>query len=274
MKKNIWLAIPMFMTLLTACGAKESTPTLDPAGTFTAVANTIIAGQPTATQVLTETPQPTSAATATLFPTVQSAPAVTNVVSYVYSSSTTSTDCDDASYVSDVTISDGTEIYPGESFTKTWKIYNAGSCTWDTDYALTFVSGEDMDGEDTYLDEEVSPGETVSISVSMVAPTTEASYTGYWRMANDDGDLFGDTIYVNIVVTDDASTLTPTSTPTSTDADDDDDATSTPTTAPTSTTEATSTSIPATSTPIPATSTPVPTEVPTESVSSESTTTS
>ena len=33
-------------------------------------------------------------------------------------------------FMSDVTYQDGTKVNPGTEFTKTWQIYNNGSCTW------------------------------------------------------------------------------------------------------------------------------------------------
>lgn len=259
MKRQYLLTIMILPAILTACGnAQASTPSLDVGGTFTAVASTLIAGEPTTTTQPSAIPEPTSLATATFFPTIQVVNTVVNPV-VSYSSVASTTTCDDASYVSDVTIDDGTEIYPGETFVKTWQLYNSGTCTWDEDYSLTYVSGSQMSGSDTALEDEIAPGEYVEISISMVAPTTEATYNGYWRMTNDDGTLFGDTIYVNIVVTDSASTSTPTPTATSTTSG------ATSTTAPTSTPEPTSTPVPATSTPIP---TEIPTEVPASTESS------
>ncbi len=140
-----------------------------------------------------------------------------------------------------MTITDGTILAPGESFVKTWEFQNTGTCDWSEEYLLTFVSGNDMDGETAEIGEEVSAGVTGDLSVSLIAPSTEGTYTGYWRLADEDGNLFGQSIYVMIVVSNDAATTTPT--PTSTDE-----------------TEVTSTSVPtSTSTP-----TIVPTAVPTE----------
>ncbi len=262
MKKLMSMVLLGMTFFLPACGNSKATPTLDIGGTFTAVAETIIAGQPTPSTEKTATLQPTILATATLFPTNQFATTVVSqVVSYSYSSS--STTCDNASYAADVTIPDGTDLYPGTTYVKTWKLYNSGTCTWDEDYELTYVSGSQMSGADTALDEEVSPGEYISISITMVAPTTEGTYTGYWRMANDGGTLFGDTIYVTIDVMDDAATSTPTTTPTSTDTTTDTETEATSTTEPTNTTAPTSTTAPTevpTNTPVPATTMTEPTE--------------
>ena len=41
--------------------------------------------------------------------------------------------CYQLSFISDVTIPDGSKIVAGTSFTKTWRIQNSGTCKWDTD---------------------------------------------------------------------------------------------------------------------------------------------
>ena len=42
----------------------------------------------------------------------------------------------------DVTIPDYTEVAPGTSFTKTWRLVNTGPCTWSNDYSAVWFSGE------------------------------------------------------------------------------------------------------------------------------------
>ena len=203
--------------------------------------------EPTQTQAPTNTTMPTQTP-------VKNTPTLIAINQAVVSSgSTTANGCYDAVYVSDVTIPDGTEFAPGESFTKTWSLSNSGTCNWDEDFQLVFISGDDMDADDTEIGDIVYVDYSDSISVDMVAPSTTGTYYGYWRMADASGNLFGGTIYVMIVVTDDASTLTPT--PTATDEDDE---TSTPT----------NTSVSYTNTPtftaVANTNTPTFTSVPTE----------
>jgi hypothetical protein len=149
-----------------------------------------------------------------------------------------------------VTIEDGTEIASGESFVKTWKLQNTGSCAWDDDFLLTFYSGEDMDGEATVIDEYVASGDAVEVSVALTAPETDGAYTGYWVLADSSGTAFGTAFYVQIEVSGDLSTSTPIDASISTS---------------TSTIEPTSTSTPVpteTFTPT-GTSTSIPTETPT-----------
>ena len=97
-----------------------------------------------------------------------------------------------ASFVSDVTIADGSYIAPGNTFIKTWRIRNNGTTTWTTNYKLVFVSGTQM-AEQNYvnLPYNVGPGQSVDISVQMTAPTEAGSYKSEWKLVNESGTQFG-----------------------------------------------------------------------------------
>jgi formylglycine-generating enzyme required for sulfatase activity len=80
-------------------------------------------------------------------------------------------------YVADVTIPDGTEMNPGQVFLKTWKIRNAGSCSWDEGYKLIYQFGDEMLGKSSPLLGVVMPGQEVDVSVQFTAPMTKGEYT-------------------------------------------------------------------------------------------------
>lgn len=89
---------------------------------------------------------------------------------------------------SDVTIEDGSEIKAGESFTKTWKLLNTGSCYWTEDYQLVFVSGEAMNASSPLpLGTTVFSKKEIEMSVEMVAPDVAGPYIGYWQLQMPDG---------------------------------------------------------------------------------------
>lgn len=207
---SVSTVVILLVLLISACSV-NATPTEEPLGNiYTAAASTLSAHE------IVTTPTPTTFVTATPFALPTTIPvtvAAQNVV-VSYSAASTVNGCDDAAYISDVTIADGTVLTPGESFTKTWEFQNTGTCAWTEDYLITFVSGTDMDGETAEIDQDVEAGAAGDISVSLIAPSSEGSYTGYWRLADEDGNLFGQSVYVMIVVSEDAATLTPTATST------------------------------------------------------------
>lgn len=116
--------------------------------------------------------------------------------------------CDAAQFITDVTVPDGTTFNFGATFNKTWRLKNVGTCTWTTAYSMVFVSG-DLLGAPTSvpMPQTVAPGQTVDITVPMVAANTPGTFTGFWEFKNASGQLFGigsgftHTWWVKIVVT-------------------------------------------------------------------------
>ena len=100
--------------------------------------------------------------------------------------------CDWVSFVKDVTIPDGTTLYPGETVVKTWRLKNRGTCAWNADYMLVYSSGAQMGSTTAVrLPGYVPPGQEVDVSVTLTAPTEKGTYVGYWMLRNSSGVLFG-----------------------------------------------------------------------------------
>ncbi len=100
--------------------------------------------------------------------------------------------CDWVAFIKDVTIPDGTQLSTGEVFTKTWRLQNRGTCTWTPDYMLVYTSGDPMGSTTAIrLPGNVSPGQTVDVSVTLTAPASSGRYIGYWMLRNPSGVLFG-----------------------------------------------------------------------------------
>jgi plastocyanin len=100
--------------------------------------------------------------------------------------------CDRAQFIADVTVPDGTLFVPNAVFTKTWRLKNVGTCTWSTSYQLIFDTGTKMGGPDAVnLPINVSPGQTVDLTINLTAPNAGGSYRGYWKFKNANGVPFG-----------------------------------------------------------------------------------
>ncbi len=100
--------------------------------------------------------------------------------------------CDQAQFIADVTIPDGTSLAPGATFLKTWRLKNIGTCNWTTSYSAVFVSGDQMGAPAVInLPSNVAPGGTVDISANMTAPSSLGHYRGNWKLRNASGGLFG-----------------------------------------------------------------------------------
>ena len=95
---------------------------------------------------------------------------------------------DRAVLVQDVTYPDNTHVAPGEKFTKTWKIQNTGDCPW-TGYSVAFVSGDRMEAPDSVPVPETKAKSMVNVSVDLIAPATEGTYTGNFELRNAQGGV-------------------------------------------------------------------------------------
>jgi hypothetical protein len=134
----------------------------------------------------TQTPVP---ATATPLPPTSTPVPATNTP---LPTATTVSYCDWVTFVKDVTIPDGTRLSRGETFTKTWRLKNRGTCTWTADYMLVFVQGNQMGGTTAVrLPGNVAPGQSVDVSVTLTAPDKRGSYVSYWMLRSPSGVLFG-----------------------------------------------------------------------------------
>ena len=92
----------------------------------------------------------------------------------------------------DVTIPDGSKMMPGESFVKTWRLINVGTCTWTKGYTAAIFSGDLMGAPKSVpLLVDVPPKQTVDITVEMVAPLEGGIYQANWKLQNNDKKWFG-----------------------------------------------------------------------------------
>lgn len=157
-----------------------------PAGTYTVIANRVTAVFTFPMENATPSPIPT------VIPTSQAC-------------------IDAATFVADVTIPDNTVIAPNMPFTKTWRLKNTGSCTWDSNYLVSYISGTTMSQQPGYWivqqGQTVAPGQAVDISVGMTSPVADGNYQSDWGLKRENGPLMpiqgganGNSFYVKIKV--------------------------------------------------------------------------
>jgi hypothetical protein len=88
---------------------------------------------------------------------------------------------------------------PEYAFTKTWRVKNSGTVDWGEGAEFIFQDGEQMGATSPVPVANVKPGETIEISVDMVAPAEPGSYKGEWRLQTAAG-FWLTTIWVAIAV--------------------------------------------------------------------------
>ena len=191
MKKSKYLLLSIVLLsaiLLGACNLPSKGNADDAAATSIAATAEAVFTHAAETAAATTLPTATTEVLATFTPVNTLVPTIPPITA-----TNTPIPCNRGSFVKDVTYPDGTEVNPGTAFTKTWRIKNNGSCTWTSSYVLLFDSGDQMGAPETgpITAGTVAPGETVDISVNLVAPADPKSYQGNFKLRSPDNIVFG-----------------------------------------------------------------------------------
>ena len=100
--------------------------------------------------------------------------------------------CNQAQFIKDVTVPDGSIFTPGSEFTKVWRLKNIGSCTWDEDYSLVFVDGDRMQALKVIpLQDTIRPGEKIDLTADFITPSQPGRYRSFWMLSNASDKRFG-----------------------------------------------------------------------------------
>ena len=190
--KNLYFGLTMILLfLLVGCNLPDAQATTSsPSEAFTQAAVTVVAELTQVSALASATPfEPTDTATSiyTSTPSPSNTPAFTTT--------NTPVPFKMASFVSDETYPDNTHVAPNQAFVKTWRVRNIGSCSWNSSYLLIFDHGDGLGVTSGYTQplttSVVNPGQMLDLTVNMTAPAAAGTYTGYWRMRDPGGTLFG-----------------------------------------------------------------------------------
>ena len=180
------MALAIFLILViasTSCGPTKVAPTETLMSPY---ATTLPESATSAATIAAQTIQPSLSVTTNPTATKFSATATSD------NTAVPTKEGDSASFISDVTIPDGTLIAPGAPFTKTWRLANNGSTTWTTSYSLVYISGSLAGNiKSIPLSSDVKSGQFVDLSASFTAPQTAGQYTSLWMLRNESGEVFG-----------------------------------------------------------------------------------
>lgn len=98
---------------------------------------------------------------------------------------------DASAFVADVTVPDGAEMAPGETFLKVWEIRNTGRVAWEGRF---FQRQPDSQGDCRSVGRfpvpDTQPGEPVRVSVTVLSPSVPGGCKVYWKMVDDQGRMF------------------------------------------------------------------------------------
>src|SRR3990172_2514370 len=175
---SFFLICTVFVIALSACASPEpAAPTLDMNLIFTQVGATMAMGYTQTAQAFpaaTNTPEPTitltPGASATLQPlivttaTVAASPTLAGPTPLPVNPATAN-GCYNAALVSEGTVPNRTDFKPDDTFTKTWRLINTGTCEWNGEFKIAYVSGSYLGSDTTKIRQRVGVGITADVSL-------------------------------------------------------------------------------------------------------------
>jgi len=91
-------------------------------------------------------------------------------------------------------------MLPGQFVDKQWLVENSGTCNWDSRYRLRFIGGEALGAPTDLPLYPARAGARVTLRILFTAPSEAGSYQSQWQAQSPDGTLFGDAVYLLIIV--------------------------------------------------------------------------
>ncbi len=112
----------------------------------------------------------------------------------------------DGTFLADVTLPDHTDVTPGQTVTKSWRISNTGTQPWNASDQLVLQPGGNFANATASKQlPSVAVGNSIVLTASVTVP---AGFTGVatatWRMEDANGTPFGDPLWVVLDVPDQA----------------------------------------------------------------------
>lgn len=108
---------------------------------------------------------------------------------------------DDAAFISDLSLPDGTAAAPGDKLSKQWSVQNTGTCDWGPDYRLVPILPNPLSDSGPVALYPARAGTQAIWQVSIDVPNSEGEVIGRWQAQNPDGVAFGEQVYVVLEVT-------------------------------------------------------------------------
>jgi len=144
---------------------------------------------------------PTQVAPTAPLPTLTSIPAVYVPPPTATFTPTVAGPCaDDLQFISDLTFEDNTIVSVGSSIDKQWLVQNSGSCDWDSTYRLKWIGGDSLGADQEQAIYPARAGTQATLRILFTAPSFIGIFESSWQAVSPDGNLFGDPVYIQVVV--------------------------------------------------------------------------
>jgi hypothetical protein len=180
--------------LLTACQAAGPSPA--PAGTQTGF-------QETGAGLAVFSPNPSSAYAAEIIPTpaATALPPDDSAATLPPATQPAFGSCsDNLVFMGDLTYPDRAPVLPGQILEKEWKVRNGGTCDWGPEYRFRWVGGAELSARKEFALFPAAAGSEAVIAIALTAPLARGEYISSFRAFSPLGIAFGDTLYIDVVV--------------------------------------------------------------------------
>ncbi len=107
---------------------------------------------------------------------------------------------DNLTFMGDLTYPDRTPVLTGQPLEKRWKVRNSGLCDWGPEYRFRWVGGAVLSSQQEFALFPAVAGSEAVITVLLTAPLAPGEYISSWRAFSPLGAAFGDTLYIDVVV--------------------------------------------------------------------------
>jgi hypothetical protein len=106
----------------------------------------------------------------------------------------------DLTFVQDLTVPDGSIILPGGGIDKQWLVQNSGTCNWDASYRFKLIGGDSLGAQAEQALFPARAGGQATLRILFTAPLVIGTYQSAWQAFAPDGTPFGDTVFMQIIV--------------------------------------------------------------------------
>ena len=179
------------------------TNTYTPTNTWTPTSSYTPSNTPTNTFTPSNTPTLTPSLTPSITPTATIDLTMTLIVAtqfYEYQTATIAA-CDFDYAISDQQPPDGDFFRANQPYQRVITFVNTGTCPWERNTSLVYISGEDFDaGARIFIRERVNVGEDVAVTFAGRTPRTGALYTGIWELRTPGQILIGTPLTISVQV--------------------------------------------------------------------------
>jgi hypothetical protein len=103
-------------------------------------------------------------------------------------------------FLSDLTIPDGTTVSPGAILDKRWEVENSGNCNWGSRHRVRLIAGPEMNARKEQALFPARSGTRAVIRIQFTAPAEPGAYRSAWQAFDEQGAPFGDPFFIDITV--------------------------------------------------------------------------